>query len=288
VSSTGHPRGLLIVGHGTRDEQGNHQFFALIDQLRESLLGTFGRSEEPFSQQPQPLLPLVQPALLEFQQPDIPAAWRLLVDRGVERIDVVPLLLFAAGHAKSDIPEQIAAVAGQGRRVDWRITRPLSRHRLIVDLVCQRIAEVLPVAERGLGQPPHPQQEVSLLMVGRGSHDPCARSDMLVLSEIVRHRFCLKAIETAFYAMADPRLEDTLESIAARGIPRVLVVYPHILFAGRLYDSIVQKVLHWGSRFPECSVRICRYLGPVEEVAGAIIDRVQNPSLGLNSAKTGR
>ena len=84
-------RGVMLVGHGTRDEVGTRQFFELGERLAERL-------------NPQPVVS----CLLEFQQPTIPQAWSQLVEQGVEHIDVAPLLLFAAGHAKQDIPQIIA------------------------------------------------------------------------------------------------------------------------------------------------------------------------------------
>ena len=84
------PLGVLLVGHGTRDEVGTQQFFELSEKLQQHL---------PSMQ--------VQPCLLEFQQPTIPEAWNRLVSQGVSEIRVAPLLLFAAGHAKQDIPDLV-------------------------------------------------------------------------------------------------------------------------------------------------------------------------------------
>ncbi len=111
-------RGVVLVGHGTRDAVGTEQFFQLSNRLAELLA-------------PIP----VEPALLEFQEPTIPQAWRSLVSRGVRHIHVAPLLLFAAGHAKDDIPDAINQCALQTPDISWDQTGPLSRHQAIVDLV---------------------------------------------------------------------------------------------------------------------------------------------------------
>ena len=119
-------QGVLLVGHGTRDPRGTEQFFELAGELTKVL----GRVP-------------VRPALLEFQQPTIAQAWEALVAAGVEHIDVAPLLLFAAGHAKQDIPQAIETCRQSTPQVSCSFVRPLSRHRSIVELVIERVEETL-------------------------------------------------------------------------------------------------------------------------------------------------
>src|SRR5262245_58516381 len=92
VMSTSDPStGLLLIGHGTRSAAGTRQFLALARSLAETVA-------------PLP----VEPAFLELQQPDINAAVTHVVCRGIKRLVTMPLLLFAAGHAKRDIPAQVS------------------------------------------------------------------------------------------------------------------------------------------------------------------------------------
>jgi len=134
-----------------------------------------------------------------------------------------------------------------------------------------------------------------LVMVGRGSRDPCASADMRLLSEVVGYRLGRSCAHTAFYAMAEPRLPAVLESLA--GQPgRQLIVYPHLLFAGRLYQAICDQVAEFAGQNPQVGVTVANYLGPQRQVAAAIWARTsgcrvgvdQLPSVGVNSAKTGR
>ena len=199
--------GVLLIGHGTRDPLGTQEFL----QIGQSLADRCGDV-------------CVEPALLEFQSPTIPDAWRSLVHRGVTHIRVAPLLLFAAGHAKNDIPDIIRQCQADSRRDDLlEITvdqsSPLSRHPAIIQLVTRRISET---------HHNHPSDlaRTAIVMVGRGSHDPCAGADMRVLSEIVRHRMDLPTVAVAFYAMASPRLPAVLTDIATSGDYDTVVVYP--------------------------------------------------------------
>jgi sirohydrochlorin cobaltochelatase len=205
--------------------------------------------------------------LLEFQQPTIPQAWASLVSGGAVHIHVAPLLLFAAGHAKQDIPDIIAECRAKTPNVSFDQSRPISRHRSIIELVVRRLEETLKKLET-------PPSRTAVVMVGRGSHDPCAQADMRVLSEVVSRRVAAVATMTAFYAMAEPRLPDVLERVAGSGLYDGIVVHPHLLFEGRLYQAIAKQTEAAARNHPQVRLVTSPYLGPDSLVAQAIAARV--------------
>ena len=82
--------GYLLVGHGTRREAGQAQFRDVFEQFQQFLAPADASL-----------------AFLELAEPDIPAGVEALAQRGVKEIVVVPVLLFAAGHAEEDIPSAV-------------------------------------------------------------------------------------------------------------------------------------------------------------------------------------
>lgn len=301
------PRGILLVGHGTRDASGTRQFFELADSLQQLISSRqSGTQVEVSSQNHQGTQPpiLVQPALLEFQSPTISEGWKSLVESGVTHIDVVPLLLFAAGHAKNDIPDEISKAASLTPGVSYAFARPLSRQGDIVQLILRRVSECA-----GWNPPEHtrsiestkvgPQtarehRSIELVMIGRGSHDPCARSDMLVLSEMIRHRLGLHRVSVCFYAMTQPRFSDFLEANSPHHSDSLWLFYPHLLFHGRLLDSISEQISGWSKKHGAENVRLCSPLGPDPLVASAVLHRAlqasssahQGPSSHLENSTT--
>lgn len=243
----------MLVGHGTRDEVGTAQFFQLGELLKKQLTP----------------LPVVA-CLLEFQEPTIPQAWQQLIAAGVEHIHVVPLLLFAAGHAKQDIPDLVSECQAKTPQVTFDQSGPLSRHRSVIEVLLERISHVA----KSVAQPVDPAT-TALVMVGRGSHDPCAQADMRVLTELIAHREEFALVKTAFYAMAEPRLPEILDQVASD--PRIsnVIVQPHLLFEGRLYQAIEKQVAEAGQRNARVNFQVADYLGPVAEVADAIRDRIK-------------
>lgn len=141
--------GVLLIGHGTRDSVGTSQFFELATLLANRL---------------RPLA--VQSALLEFQEPTIGQAWEALVSRGVQHVHVAPLLLFAAGHAKRDIPDTLIECQAKTPGILFDQARPLSRHPAMIELAQLRLASALCKSKAAADR-------TAVVMVGRGSHDPC-------------------------------------------------------------------------------------------------------------------
>ncbi|WP_242631861.1 sirohydrochlorin chelatase [Rubripirellula amarantea] len=242
--------GVLLVGHGTRDAIGTDEFFAL-SRLLDQRLGSIP----------------VKPALLEFQSPTIPEAWKALLDQAVTQIHVAPLLLFAAGHAKSDIPEVVEQCQLGERQIPFDQSRPLSRHPAVIELVVRRLNETM--NRVGINS-----ESTAVVMVGRGNRDPCAQTDMRVLSEIVRHRIMVQNVQTAFYAMAEPSLPTVLERVAKTGNVKHIIIHPHLLFHGRLFEAIVKQTEDASRNFPNIRFVTSDYLGPDPLIAQAIADRV--------------
>src|SRR5262245_11520322 len=100
--------GLLLVGHGTRDAAGQEEFLKLASLVsgRRSAL-------------------IVEPCYLEFAGPTIAQGVDRAVARGAHRLTVAPILLFAAGHAKQDIPAAVMNAAARHAGLTVRQLDPL-------------------------------------------------------------------------------------------------------------------------------------------------------------------
>ena len=242
--------GVLLIGHGTRDAVGNEQFVALAELLARQVA-------------PRP----VQGCLLELQRPNIAEGWELLVRRGVRHVRAVPLLLFSAGHAKSDIPLALAGCQHAWPAISWDQTRPLSRCPELLDLVVRRIDDAL-AAE------PLPPERTALVMVGRGSYDPCAQADMKLLAHCIGGKRRFRRVATAFYAMAEPKLPQVLDALLADPSIEAVLVQPHLLFAGAIDQAIRDLVAQAQQRHPHRRLFCSQYLGPEPEIAAALARRI--------------
>jgi len=243
--------GLLLVGHGTRSEIGAQQFLALAERLRERVQG----------------IAVVEAAFLELRQPDIEGAVDRLVDQGIERLVTMPMLLFAAGHAKEDVPAAVAAALARSGQSDIGQVQAghLGCHPAVVELSRLRMEEAVSKVQ---GPRSNVQgSEECLLLVGRGSRDDSATAEMHDFARLLQKAFassgllaaeplacasglCDEKVEVAFLAMARPLLAEQLALIARQDYKRV-IVQPHLLFHGELVESLQRQVRQTEAAFPE-------------------------------------
>ncbi|MCL6503320.1 MAG: sirohydrochlorin chelatase [Pirellulales bacterium] len=208
-------RGLLLVGHGTRDQRGQAEFSALAGAIAARIPG----------------LP-VQPAFLELLQPSVEEGLRRLADAQVRQVVVQPLLLIAAGHLKQDLPR---AVQGAARTMHVELAPHLGSYPLVVRVSAERF---LQAAGPSTAQA---ARETLTILVGRGTSDPEGRAEFARFAH-ARQACCpTGGFEHCFVAAAEPSLHDTLWRAASTPYKRV-VVQPHLLFRGEVWDSIAQQV----------------------------------------------
>ena len=184
-------------------------------------------------------------SFLELAEPSIEAAVERLAQRGLTRIRAMPLVLFAAGHAKRDIPAAVARAAARSPGVEIDLCPPLSCHPEIVELSAEHYRQAL-AREDLAGQAPVAAAETLLILVGRGGSDDEALADMHRLAD--QRGAAARAageplgrVDVAFAAVAQPTLAEVLQH-AGRSEFRRIVVEPHLLFAGNVLDEIRRLV----------------------------------------------
>jgi sirohydrochlorin cobaltochelatase len=243
--------GVLLVGHGTRDAAGQAEFLAAAGLIAEARPAW-----------------LVEPCYLELVEPDIAMGIERLARRGATRTVVMPLLLFAAGHAKRDIPHAVADAANRfPELVVWH-AEPLGCHPSIVQLAVER-------TQAAFGeQASRAEGEVGLVLVGRGSSVAEAIADMRRFARLVSEQIGLAEPEVCFAAVAEPSLAEGLRRAAARGW-KTIVVQPHLLFAGKVLDQTRAAVQHAAASYPEVRWLLAEYLGPHPLVVDATIERIE-------------
>ncbi len=214
----------------------------------------------------------LEPCFLEFAQPAISDGFRRLAARGAKSVVVVPVLLFSAGHAKRDIPEAVAQVAAEFPEIAVRQTAHLGCQEELVELSHERYQEAL--AAHLVSDEDSDAAATQLILVGRGSLDAEATSEMHRFGELRAVRLARTRVAVGFVAMAEPKLTDILKAAAMSGAGQI-VVQPHLLFGGILLDRIRDTVSDFARRYPHVRWFTAAHLGPAPRVAGAILARVE-------------
>ena len=236
---------LLLVGHGTKSAAGVAQFAELVAKVRRCRPDT-----------------AVEGGFLELSSPPIQdAVARLAQEAAV--VDVVPLVLVAAGHSKGDIPAALEREALRHPGLSFRYGRPLGAHPLLLAAAEARIEAVLPRAAWG---------DTGVVLVGRGASDPDANAEIAKTARLLQEGRGLPAVETSFVSLAEPGVPAALDRVRRLGFGRV-VVQPWFLFHGVLPDRIVEQSRRWAEQHHDVEVMSADVLGPCSHLAGVVLER---------------
>jgi sirohydrochlorin cobaltochelatase len=252
------PIGVLICGHGSRNRLAVAEFADLALQLR-SQLGA---------------VPL-EYGYLEFARPILRDGLERLRQRGVRHVLAIPAMLFAAGHAKNDIPSVLNAYASEtGLRIDYG--RELGVDRSMILAAGARIRACLEQAnadDQAAGRAPIPTPDTLLVVVGRGCSDPDANSNVAKVTRLLVEGFGFGWGETCYSGVTFPLVEPGLRQIVRLGYRRV-VVFPYFLFSGVLVSRIVEHTRRVAADHPQIDFRSASYLGDHAGVLDTFRERV--------------
>ena len=238
--------GLLVIGHGTKAADGVAQFGQLVDRVR---------AAAPYAD--------VEGGFLELAPPPIQEATARLVEAGHTTLDVVPLVLVAAGHSKGDIPAALRREELRHSGLSFRYARPLGPHPLLLAQAQERLLAVLPREQ---------WPDTAVVLVGRGATDPDANAEVAKTARLLGEGRDLGTVETCFISLAQPSVPAGLERARRLGFTRI-VVLPWFLFAGVLPDRIAAQTEQWAQQHPDVDVRLAGLLGPTDALAAVVLER---------------
>ena len=254
------PIGVLVCGHGSRNRLAVEEFASLARQLQHSM----GRVP-------------VEYGYLEFARPILRDGLDGLRRRGVSHVLAIPAMLFAAGHAKNDIPSVLNTYSAEtGLRIDYG--RELGVDRRMIQAAGARIRACLDQAEeqdREAGREPVPIEQTLLVVVGRGSSDPDANSNVAKVTRLLVEGFGFGWGETVYSGVTFPLVEPGLRHVVKLGYRRI-VVFPYFLFSGVLVSRIVQHSQRVADDHPELQILQASYLGDHPEVLATFRERVED------------
>jgi sirohydrochlorin cobaltochelatase len=246
------PIGVLVCGHGSRNRLAVEEFARLAAALRERLA-------------PLP----VEHGYLEFARPILRDGLEALRQRGVKHILAIPAMLFAAGHAKNDIPSVLNTYAAEtGLRVDYG--RELGVDLKMIQAAGARIRHTLEQADQAGAVPLH---DTLLVVVGRGSSDPDANSNVAKVTRMLVEGMGFGWGETVYSGVTFPLVEPGLRHAVRLGFRRILV-FPYFLFSGVLVSRIRQHTELVAADHPAVQFLPVPYLGDHPQVLDTFAERV--------------
>ncbi|MEW6494986.1 MAG: sirohydrochlorin chelatase [Cyanobacteriota bacterium] len=247
-------RPLLMIGHGTRDEEGRQAFL------------DFAKAYQTLD-----LSRPVVPCFLELTGPTIQEGVDLCVEQGYTELSALPILLFAARHNKFDVTNELDRARARHPQIKFHYGRHFGITPGILDLWRTRLA--------ALDQPQWQRSETVLLFVGRGSSDPDANSDVYKMARLLWEGSGYHTVETCFIGITHPRIEEGFRR-ARLYEPKRIIVLPYFLFTGALVKKIFDITAQQQEQYPEISMACLPEMGIVPQLLSVLREREIETQLG--------
>lgn len=252
--------GVMVCGHGSRDEDAVSEFLNFAKKLKNQLL----QYELDWG-------------FLEFANPVIKSGLDSLREKGIREIMSVPVMLFAAGHAKNDIPSVLNAYQAQYPELSISYGRELGIDLKLIRAAGERVKEAIEQADGDISP-----EETLLMVVGRGASDPDANSNVSKVTRMLWEGLGLGWAETAYSGVTFPLIKPGLEHASKLGYKRI-VVFPYFLFTGILVKRIYQYTDMVAAEHPEIQFVKASYLNDHPLVLDTFSERVEEIRNGVNN-----
>ena len=250
----------MVCGHGSRDTGAVEEFQAVAQGLKERL----PQYETDWG-------------FLEFATPVIRTGLDALRAKGIRKVLAVPGMLFAAGHAKNDIPSVLNAYQTQNPELEISYARELGIDLKLIRAAGERVEDALQNAGDGVSR-----EDTLLVVVGRGASDPDANSNVAKVTRMLWEGLGLGWAETAYSGVTFPLVEPGLEHATRLGYKRI-VVFPYFLFTGILVKRIYHFTDIVAAKHPEIEFIKASYLNDHPLVLDAFAERVEEIRNGVNN-----
>jgi sirohydrochlorin ferrochelatase len=264
LASAGSPP-LVAVAHGSKDPRAAATVSELLGVVAARAADAGGGGVD------------VRAAFLDHCAPSLPqvlgalggglerAVGRETVRSGKTQCIVVPLLLTAAYHSKSDIPAQLAAAGGNAAALDVRCTDTLGPHPLLLAALERRLREA------GVGvDSAADRARTAVVLAAAGSSDPAATATIADLATGWRRDRGWRAVVPAYASAAGPSPTEAVADLDRAEGPVVVATY--LLAPGYFADKIRAGAVAAGAS------AVSGVLGAAPEVAEVVLARYRAAS----------
>lgn len=235
-------RAILYICHGSRVKSGQQAALAFIEKTMKSNAA-----------------PIQEACFLELAAPSIKEGVAACIAKGATEIIAVPFLLLRAGHANTDIPEELHDVMQDHPEIPLYYGDPIGVDERMVGVLAGRLSSITD----------HVSEDAEVLIIGRGSSDPATKEDFARIEEIFRKMTGIRNVSTGYLAACGPHYEDQLALLLDKK-PRQLFILPYLLFTGILLKTVERSVRKLKT---DTIVHLCGELGYDPVIREILIER---------------
>ena len=185
---------------------------------------------------------------------------------GAGFITVMPYFLYPGMKLKDTVKQ--SARIGSDKKLRMAITKPLSYHPMMAQLIGERIAELK--KERKVD---YPDGECDVVLIGHGSSDRNARDAFMQAADAIRPLY--RSVNSCFLELDRPNIEEGIGRSVANN-PKVILMMPYFLHRGaHIKTDVIKDVDAALEKHGFKNAFMARHLGVDEKLVDLVIERAK-------------
>ena len=242
-------RGLLLIDRGSKEREAKDELDFICKKVQEK--GNYFLSEFCF---------------LEVIPPFIEEGVKKCLRQNPESLTIVPYFLYPGKKVKAAVNNVIQFQKNSS--VKFKISKPMSMHKTMVDLTENRIENVLEKNEINL-----PRNEIDVLIIGHGSKDPNAKLSIQYVVDGLKQKY--RKVSHCFLEIEEPNIQQGI-NFCTKNNPKILVVVFYFLHKGAhvkrdIFEDLNPAIKKSGLK----NVFITEHIGTDEKMIDLIIERAR-------------
>ncbi len=242
-------RGLLLIDRGSREKEVKNELDLICKRVKEK--GNYEFSNYCF-------LEVVPPYIEEGIQKSLASK--------VDFLTIVPYFLYPGKKVKAAVNDAIKFQANTD--VKFVITKPMTMHKTMIELVDSRVTTSLETDEINL-----PKKDVDVLIIGHGSKDPNAQLSIKYVVDGLKETY--RNISHCFLEIEEPNIAQGILK-CEKDNPKVLVIVFYFLHEGaHVKRDIYEDLNPTLEKTSLKKVLITKHIGTDEKMIDLIIERAK-------------
>jgi len=242
-------KGLLIIDRGSREREASEELDVICEGIKAKRDYNF-----------------VDYCFLEVEPPYIEDGIEKCLKQDLDSLTIVPYFLYPGKKVKIAVTDVMKFQ--KDTKVKFVVTKPMSMHKTLVDIVHNRIETTLKENNIDL-----PKKEVDVMVIGHGSKDPNAQLSLDYILNGLREQY--RNVSRCWLEIEQPDIFAGIEK-CEKDEPKVLVIVFYFLHEGaHVKNDINNDLLPALEKSSIKKSLITRHLGTDENMIDLIIERAK-------------
>ena len=242
-------RGLLIIDRGSREKEASQELETICQEIKKN---------RDYA--------ITNYCFLEVEPPFIEAGISKCLKEGIDSLTVIPYFLYPGKKVKNAISD--VEKLQKDSKIEFLITKPMSMHKTLVEIVENRISTTLKENKVTLEN-----KDVDVMIIGHGSKDPNAQTSLDYIVNELSDSY--RNVSRCWLEIEQPDIFEGVKK-CEKDNPKVLVIVFYFLHEGAHVKTDINIDLIPALKDSNLkNTYITKHIGTDQKIINLIIERAK-------------